>query len=411
MGPHPVRRGRQRERRLMRARAFIAICAAAIFAGCATTKPLPKPAAIDPPPPSEIHAAIDRGVTFLLDTQNKDGSWGTPTKTKELNIYAPIPGAHQAFRAAVTSMCISALIDTGKAHEPAVAAALDRAEAWLFKELPHVKRANTMALYNNWTHTYSIQALVRLRTLKPDDASRRQIIDDLVASQIDRLTRYEYVDGGWGYYDFYQETQRPGSPSDSFVTAAVMVALREAQDAGYTIPPRLIERGLGSIEHQRKPDNTYLYSGNFDNYPMRPINRPPGSLGRSQACNAALRLWGDTSITDDILKTWLDRLFARNGWLSNGRKRPVPHEAPFQVAGYFFYFGHYYAGFCIDALPPTQRPFYQDHLARVLLTLQEKDGSWWDFPFYNYHQQYGTAFALMTLTRCEHDTGVPVASK
>ena len=80
-----------------------------------------------------------------------------------------------------------------------------------------------------------------------------------------------------------------------------------------------------------------------------PINRPGGSLGRSQACNLALRLWGDKRITDDVLKTWLDRLFARNGWLDIGRKRPIPHESYFQVAGYFYYFGHYYAALCIDA--------------------------------------------------------------
>ena len=58
--------------------------------------------------------------------------------------------------------------------------------------------------------------------------------------------------------------------------------------------------------------------------PMHEINRPGGSLGRSQACNLALRLYGDERITDDVLKTWLDRLFARNGWLSIGRKRPGP---------------------------------------------------------------------------------------
>ena len=52
-------------------------------------------------------------------------------------------------------------------------------------------------------------------------------------------------------------------------------------------------------------------------------------------------------------------------------------------------------------LPPAERPFYQDHLANLLLPLQEQDGSWWDFPLYNYHQPYGTAFALMTLKRCE----------
>ena len=53
-----------------------------------------------------------------------------------------------------------------------------------------------------------------------------------------------------------------------------------------------------------------------------------------------------------------------------------------------------------EQLPPADRPFYQDHLAHVLLRLQSKDGSWWDYPLYNYHQQYGTAFALMTLKCC-----------
>jgi hypothetical protein len=135
---------------------------------------------------------------------------------------------------------------------------------------------------------------------------------------------------------------------------------------------------------------------------MMPINRPGGSLGRSQACNLALRVWGDTSIEDEVCKEWLDRLVTRNGWLDMGRKRPIPHESHFQVAGYFYYFGHYYAALTIPLLPRADRPFYQDHLANILLKHQEKDGSWWDYPLYNYHQQYGTAFALMSLKLCRH---------
>ena len=88
---------------------------------------------------------------------------------------------------------------------------------------------------------------------------------------------------------------------------------------------------------------------------MLPVNRPGGSLGRSQACNLAMRLWGDTTVTDAVLRTWLDRLFARNGWLDLGRKRPIPHESWFQVAGYFFYYGHYYAALCIEQLPAAER--------------------------------------------------------
>jgi hypothetical protein len=134
------------------------------------------------------------------------------------------------------------------------------------------------------------------------------------------------------------------------------------------------------------------------------INRPGGSLGRSQVCNLALRLYGDQRVTDDVIKTWLDRLIARNGWLSIGRKRPIPHESHFYVAGYFYYYGHWYAAQCIELLPPADRPPFQDQLAHLILPLQEKDGSWWDYPFYNYHQQYGTAMAVMTLLRCQKAT-------
>src|SRR5690606_11621833 len=103
------------------------------------------------------------------------------------------------------------------------------------------------------------------------------------------------------------------------------------------------------------------------------INRPGGSLGRSQVCNLALRMYGREDVTIDVMKAWLDRLFARNGWLGIGRKRPVPHESHFQVAGYFYYYGHYYAAMCIDELPADERPYFQDHLAHILLPLQETD--------------------------------------
>jgi hypothetical protein len=70
------------------------------------------------------------------------------------------------------------------------------------------------------------------------------------------------------------------------------------------------------------------------------------------------------------------------------------------VAGYFYYFGHYYAAYCIEQLPSAEQVDYKAHLAKLMLDRQEKDGSWWDYPFYDYHQPYGTAFALMTLNRC-----------
>ena len=84
-----------------------------------------------------------------------------------------------------------------------------------------------------------------------------------------------------------------------------------------------------------------------------------------------------------------------------GRKKPIPHESFFAVAGYFFYYGHYYAAACVPLLPAKDRPFYQDYFASIILDLQEPDGSWFDYPLYDYHKGYGTGFALLTLAKCK----------
>jgi len=356
-------------------------------------EPVPMPAK------EEVQTAIDRGIAFLLADQNANGSWGSATRTKGLNIYAPVPGAHHAFRTAVTSLCLSALIEVGSERED-VQQAIDRGEKWLFERLPVLRRATPVAIYNVWGHAYAIQALVRMYARNEDPARREKIVN-LIRSQYDYLDRYESVDGGWGYYDFRVGSKKPASSSISFVSATILVAFHEARGIGVEPPERLVERAVASIKRQRKPDFSYAYGEYLKMRPMRGINRPGGSLGRSQACNVALRLWGDEKITDDVFEEWLHRLFARNGWLSIGRKRPIPHESWFQVAGYFFYYGHYYAALCIDQLDPADRGEFQAHLATLLLQLQEKDGSWWDYPLYNYHQQYGTAFALMSLRCCQ----------
>ncbi len=367
----------------------------------------PKPAPVPRPSAAELEGAIRRGVDFLLHRQNANGSWGSSSSTRPNEVYAPVPNTHPAFRAAVTSMCISALIETGDPRSE-VARAVDRGEAWLMEHLPAVRRQVPIqadpgfkgSLYNNWTHAYSLQALALLLKRHAGDQERCGKIRQLMAQQIDMLRRYECVDGGWCYYDLDVQTQLPAGSTMSFMTAAVLVGLRAAKDSGVEVPQRIVDRAMASIVRQRKADFSVIYGEYLKNQPMRLVNRPMGSLGRSQACNVAMRLWGDPKVTDQVIKVWLDWLIARNFWLDAGRKTVIPHESWCQVAGYFYYFGHYYAALCIEQLPEAERPPYRDQLAHILLRVQDKDGSWWDFPLYDYHQQYGTAFALMSLVRC-----------
>ena len=68
-------------------------------------EPHPRPKPVPPPPAGAIDAAIRRGVECLVRRQNKNGSWGSAHRTKESDIYAPAPGAYDAFRTGVTAAC------------------------------------------------------------------------------------------------------------------------------------------------------------------------------------------------------------------------------------------------------------------------------------------------------------------
>ena len=362
---------------------------------------VPKLPDVVPPGDAAVGKSIDRGIYFLIGNQNKDGSWGSPRNTKGLNIYAPTFQSHYAFRLAVTALSTSALIEAG-GNTPQTRAALKDSEAYLLEHLPKLRRASADAMYNVWAHGYGLQALIRMRARAKaaKNAPRVKQIEEVIQTQFDRLNRYESVDGGWGYYDFRVGTQKPASSSISFVNGTVLVAFHEAKMAGIEPPPHLVKRALVALKRQHLPDGSFLYGEYLKNSPRKGINRPAGSLGRTQVGNLAMRLWGDKRITDQVIVDWLDRLFARNEWLGIGRKRPIPHEAWFQIAGYFYYYGHYYAGLLMDHVPQKDRGRLQDHMATTIMKLQEKEGDWWDYPLYDYHRQYGTAMAVMILQKC-----------
>src|SRR5581483_28835 len=133
-------------------------------------------------------------------------------------------------------------------------------------------------------------ALAKMHGRLPDDAERKRRIEELIRGQYDRLTRYEAVDGGWGYYDFKIGAAHPATDSTSFVNAAVLLSLHEAKPIAEP-PAKLVKRAVAATERQRMPGNSYLYGEYLKYRAGMDINMPGGSLGRSQACNLALKVW------------------------------------------------------------------------------------------------------------------------
>lgn len=349
-----------------------------------------------------IDASMQRGVDFLVGHQNANGSWGSATRTKGLNIYAPVPGAHHAYRAGASGLALSGLIDAADPRLEAIAA-IEKAAAWTAAELPKLRRADPTTTYNIWGHAYGMRAMTRLHAREPD-AAKKATWTSLAQQQADLANRYADINGGWGYLDLFDglTTQKPSGLPTAFTTASMLLAMDEARATmGVTLDEKIVKSSLAGIRAQRTPDFSYTYSFQHRMRPRLDINRPAGSLARSQACNAALRVFGESLVTDEVITTWADRFLAREGFLSNVRKRPVPHEGAFKIAGYFYYYGIYYFTESVRLLPKEQQTPYAEKLAAILLERQEKDGSWWDYPLYDYHQPYGTGYALMALAWCK----------
>jgi hypothetical protein len=349
-------------------------------------------------------AARARGIAWLLEHQNPDGSWGTFESARPFNIYLGSTASHRAFRDASSAIAMMALIAPA-AEDPAVAAALDRAAGYFIEHSP-VQRATVDVTYNTWTHTYIVQALARLlqtnRLPARTDALRARL-----ELELERLLAGRQSDGGWGYYT-YALRLGGGIARDrttSFNTASALLALREAREAGLTIEPGVLRDAVRLLAALRLPNGAYAYDAGALLRAGHPVNLPQGSLGRSQPCNLAL-YHHDAGVSRADLEAGLRRMREEHRFLRIARGRPIPHEAYYSNAGYYYYYGHFHAAEVIRVLPPDARAPWRAWLDAVLAADQNPDGSWFDFPIYGYGRAYATGFAVLAL---EPDAAAPAS--
>lgn len=343
-----------------------------------------------------IDRAIIEGTDFLIRSQNPDGSWGTGLQTRGTEIYHTVPGSHDAYRGGTTALCVMALREASRAgvgRQGLTEAHAKGLEFLINDRQP--RREDGAILYNIWAHIYGLQALAQ--ELQDRDDPRMRAAASWHVRQLERFAAYN---GGWNYYDFDAQTQKPSMEATSFGTAAGLIALWDARQVGITVPEDLVRRSLLRLEECRTPGGWFLYGADSRYMLTQNANREMGAIGRTQSCNDALVLWGSGLVDESRAAGGLRRFLDNHQWIAMGRKRPFPHEAWYQTSGYYYYFGHFYASRLIERLETPDRAELARRLSDCVLPFQESDGSWWDYAMWDYHKPYGTAYAVMTLLRC-----------
>jgi hypothetical protein len=167
----------------------------------------------------------------------------------------------------------------------------------------------------------------------------------------------------------------------------------------WPIDGRRIERASEMVRRCVLPNGAVAYD--FELVPRSfggtCINQVKGSLGRIQVANVGLAAVGDEKVTAERVREGLEAFFGHHRFLDQARLRPIPHEAYYANAGYFYAYGHYYAARAIELLPPGEREAWRARLRAQVVKTQGKDGSTADFLAARYLIVSSTAYSASTL--------------
>lgn len=342
------------------------------------------------PGDDEIRAAEGRALAYLLAHQEADGSFGS-ARNGSFNDLWSNPETHKAWTVGTTGLAVLALLGEAERGEPA----LRRGVAALVAK-SDLKRVSEWDLDDVWGYIYGLQSLARvLEDPRFAAADARAPVERAARTYLEKLARCRA--GGWSYYANADAAWLP-EWSTSFTTAAAVLALVDAKGAGLAVPDGLLEPGLRAIERCKLPGGAFTYTVEAIPRPgkLESLDNVKGSTGRIQVCNLAL-LRAGRDVPVEARVQGLDLFFEHHRFLEIGRRRPIPHEAYYQIAGYFYFFGHYYAAEVIASLPPERREPYASKLLRIVIDTQEADGSMTDYVMHDYPRPYGTAYGLLAL--------------
>lgn len=336
--------------------------------------------------------AVARAHELLLSLQeNLDEATGEHCEWPYEGVYRERGQIPPGYRVGGTAISAWALIEApGYRASKEAQAAVARAVEFLSGALDQkAMQSGFSAGYDvrGWGHTYALQLFLRLRAEKLVPEGREQVVEAWIKSLVAILQETEIVEtGGWNYSR--PRGGKASAPASPFMTAPTLLALFEAQRQGEQVDPAVVTRALDALENCRTEAGAIPYTT------AKSKDEWPGAIGRSPVTECVLVLAGRGSV--DNVRRSLVNFFEHWEWLEKRRKGTGTHVPPYQIAPYYFFYAHGYAGLAIEFLPEEERDGFRKQLLARLFQVQEPSGGWNDRVFPR-SENYGTAMGLIAL--------------
>ena len=271
--------------------------------------------------------AIERGLQYLVATQNPNGSWTSKAGNYEI---------------AGTSLGLMAFMVKG--YFPGFGrhgATLDRAKDFLLKKAGESSTGYMGGMYEHGLFTLAMSEMWGMTNNIEDNKK----IQTALERAVQVILRAQSPLGGWRYH------ARPDCGSDTSVTAMVFVSLASARQAGILVPTETIDRVVGYLRDQVwNEGGGFGYQGKGGST----LACTAGGAYAAQLCGMRETEWVQASIRS----------------LENSPKAFNRME----IGEY--YYAHYYAMQAMVQAGDEHYAKWYPQIRDSLIPLQNSDGSW-----------------------------------
>ncbi len=355
------------------------------------------------PAENDLAAAINKGVEFLVSAQEEFGPLDDQANLGKCEW--PYEGVYRvqgqipiAYRIGGTAIVINTLIHApGYATDTARQAAVERGIRFICAAGQHPLMSPTDydAGYDvrGWGYTYGLDTLLRAKKASaiPESVKAQAEATILWSIKAIQSTQIPQV-GGWNYA---RPTGRDKVANPSpFMTAPTLQALMLAKEMGYAVDDATISRGLDALDAARGSTGSYVYSGAVNKDRKPEGDAVPAACARMAACEATLQMAGRGDM--GRLRASVDAFIVHWEWLNKRRAQNGTHIPPYNIAPYYFMYGHRYAAQAVELLPKQERAEYRRRINELLMSVKSENGSWNDRVFPR-SASFGTAFALQAI--------------